>query len=209
MTSATPEYLQLMKRRIYISSLLLSLFVPGRAADTVAAVTNGTATFLSAAFVGQSFTTTNLVPVTNVSFNFFSDIPATTPYAIGSGFLLSSAYAGTPAALGATTPGFLGQASAVGGFYNFGADVTLLPATQYFFYENALVPPSTLTGDVLVGGLGYLTTNPATPFSPANAFFNFRVTGTPAGVPEGGSTIVLLSLALLGLGALRRRLFAA
>ena len=60
-------------------------------------------------------------------------------------------YLGTPANLSSSTTGFLGQATAAGGFYTFGPSLTLLPNTQYFFYENAFIPHC-YGGDTYAGG---------------------------------------------------------
>lgn len=67
-------------------------------ADTIAENTGGQNVNNNIAFYqGQSFTTVTVTPESNIAFNFFSDVPATTPYALGTGFLLSMQYLGTPA----------------------------------------------------------------------------------------------------------------
>jgi VPDSG-CTERM motif len=161
-----------------------------------------------AAFVGQSFTTNPGSPTSNIAFNLFSDVPATTPYALGTGFLLSMEYLGTPAALSSSTPGFLGQATAAGGFYTFDPSLTLLPLTQYFFYENALIPAGAITagGNPVAGGHLYFTTIASDNFSPASQSLNFRVTGTPVAtsVPDNGSTVMLLGIGVVAIAFARR-----
>jgi hypothetical protein len=130
---------------------------------------------LSPGYSGQSFTTVTVTPESNIAFNFFSDLPATTPYALGTGFLLSMEYLGTPADLSSATPGFLGQATASGGFYTFDPSLTLLPATQYFFYENALIPGSSIIGgNVIAGGQQYLTVSANSDFAGIELSSNFR-----------------------------------
>jgi VPDSG-CTERM motif len=176
----------------------------------IAENTGGTSAIGNISQYGQSFTTVTGTPESNIAFNFFSNqFPPTTPYALGTGFLLSMEYLGTAANLSSATPGFLGQATASGGFYTFDPSLTLLPATQYFFYENAVIPASAITGgNVIAGGHLYFTNGDNNPFGVSSVSLNFRVTGSPAGVgvPDGGSTVSLLSLASLGLVALRRKL---
>ena len=176
-------------------------------AVTIAENTGGLGTFSAAAYNGQSFTTVAGSPTSNIAFNFFSDIPATTPYALGTGFVLSMEYLGTPAALSSSTPGFLGQATAAGGFYTFDPSLTLLPLTQYFFYENAQIPGNTITGNnVYAGGQHYFALTGTSTFQPNFVSLNFRVTGTPvaAGVPDNGSTAMLLGIGVVAIAFARR-----
>ena len=157
----------------------------------------------SGVYWGQSFTTVTIGPESNIAFNLFSDVPATTPYAVGTGFLLSMAYTGTPSSLTSATPGFLGQATASGGFWTFNSSLTLLPNTQYFFYENA--PLGSISGNnFYAGGQYYYSFSGSDNFNPAGASINFRVTGLP--VPDAGSTLPLLGFALAGVAVLRRKL---
>jgi len=178
-------------------------------ANTIAENTGGNSTNAPGYF-GQSFTTVTVSPESNVAFNFFSDFSATTPYALGAGFLLSMQYTGTPSALSASTPGFLGQATASGGFYTFNPSLTLLPSTQYFFYENALIPVGAITGgNVYAGGQDYYAVSASSNFAVGTLSTNFRVTGSVvSGVPDSASTWTLLLLGLtatFGLKFLVRR----
>jgi hypothetical protein len=172
------------------------LLVPAResSADFVASVTSGTGQILFQVFAGQSFTSTAASPETNITFNFFSDSgPATTPAAFATGFLLNKEYLGLPAGLSSATSGYLGQATASGGKYSFGSAVTLLPNTQYFFYENSLIPGGSITaGATYSGGNFYFTTSPNVGFADglgASNNLNFQVQGTP--VPEPSSFILV------------------
>jgi hypothetical protein len=181
-------------------SALVSL--TGARANTVAENTGGLSS-AAQVFFGQSFTTVTVSPESNIAFNFFSDVPATTPYAIGTGFLLSMEYTGTPEGLSSSTPGFLGQGAASGGFYIFNPSLTLLPATQYFFYENAAVDVISF-GNVYAGGHLYVSDASFVNFSPDNRSVNFRVTGSPVnGVPDAGATWTLLLLGLTATFALK------
>jgi hypothetical protein len=180
-------------------------------ANTIAENTGGLFLFFGPYYFGQSFTTVTVSPESNIAFNFFSDVPATTPYALGTGFLLSVEYLGTPSALSSSTAGFLGQATASGGFYTFDGSLTLQPATQYFFYENAPIPADAISGgNIYAGGHDYFTSSASSNFDArARGSTNFRVTGLPInGVPDSGSTWTLLLLGLtatFGLKSLVRR----
>ena len=189
---------------VVVSALVAQPFAGARA-DTIAENTGGTLSNPDA-YIGQSFTTVTVSPESNIAFNFFSNIPATTPYALGTGFLLSMQYLGTPSALSSSTPGFLGQAAAAGGFYTFNSSLILSPGTQYFFYENALIPAGSITGgNIYAGGHDYFAFSASTNFAPDPSSANFRVTGTPATVPDTGTTGSLLGLSLMGLAFLRRK----
>jgi hypothetical protein len=177
-------------------------------AVTIAENTAGLTTVLSGPALGQSFTTVAGSPTSNVAFNFFSDVPATTPLAAGDGFLLSMEYLGTPAGLNSSTPGFLGQTTASGGFYTFGPSLTLLPNTQYFFYENVLIAEISGGNIDYVGGSAYLalvTGRPGSgsylPVGSPTLSLNFRVTGTPVApsVPDNGSTAMLLGIGVVAI----------
>ena len=177
----------------------LSIFssVATTRADTVAQYTGGAVTNISGGYVGQSFTNVSLVPESHIVFNFFTDVPAATPYALGTGFLLSQQYTGTPANLSSTTPGFLGEAIASGGFYTFAPNLTLAPGTQYFFYETADIPSRAMSGGGITytGGQDYFSSSFTSDYMPENPVSNnFRVTGTA--VPEP-ATWVLFALGVI------------
>jgi hypothetical protein len=187
-----------------IAALALSVLVTlaNAHATTIASNTGGNG-FNQQGYFGQSFTTVAGSPASNITFNFFSDIPATTPFASGTGFLLSMEYLGSPAALSAATPGFLGQAVAAGGFYSFASNLTLLAGTQYFFYENALLAAGSISGGNLYpGGQGYFSSAGNTNFSGFGDSNNFEVNGTA--VPENSGTVFLLGMSLAALVAVRR-----
>ena len=95
----------------------------------------------------------------------------------------------------ASTPGFLGQATAPGGFYTFNPSVTLLPRTQYFFYENSLLPGGAISGgNRYAGGHDYFTDSPNSSFAPGGQISaNFRVTGSPTNVPDDPAVLHFVS----------------
>lgn len=196
------------KTLYFLLGLSLLVCVANVRAVTIAENTGGTI-FYNGAYFGQSFTTPSGSSLSNIAFNFFFDVPATTPVAAGTGFLLSMPYSGLPEDLSAATPGFLGQATAGGGFYTFAPSLTLLPSTQYFFYENAQMTIS--GGNVVLGEQGYLALPPGVgrvdSFSPHTFSFNFRVTGTPVvpSVPDSGSTVMLLGLGIGVIALIHRK----
>jgi hypothetical protein len=188
---------------------LLVAPAPEAAADVITSVTGGRALNLAEGLFGESFTTTSLVAETNITFNFFADVPATTPAAFGTGFLLSQEYLGPASGLSPATPGFLAQATASGGTYSFGSLVTLQPSTKYYFYENALVPLNSVSGSaVYTGGSFYYAYGPTSNFLTGfsqGAHANFLVQGTAAlqdatAVPEPrGCNLAGLAALIFGL----------
>lgn len=190
---------------IALGFLFTSAMLPLRA-DTIAESTDGPFQLGFPLYVGQSFTSSAMGMTNNIVFNFFSNFPATDPYAQGTGFLFSTEYMGTPNGLISMALGFLGQATASGGFYTFDPNLTLLAGTQYFFYVDEQFAGASITGaGAYTGGQFYSSIAGNDPFSPSVLSANFRVTGTlaPTGVPENGPTILYLGVALLAFGRLR------
>jgi len=113
-----------------------------------------------AAFLGQSFTTPSPGgPWDDITFNVFSNVPATTPEAVGTAFFLDQLYSGTPSDLSSSTPGFLAASTGItGGMYVFPTALVLDPGVQYFVYENGLLP-TTSGDDVISGREEYFTTS--------------------------------------------------
>jgi hypothetical protein len=164
---------------------------------------SGPGTDVDNAFLGQSFTTPSGGPWDDITFNFFSNFPATTPTAAGTAFLLSQQYLGTPSNLSSSTPGFLGESTGItGGMYVFPTTLELQPGIQYFVFENGALPAHT-GGNTIPGGQEYFTPFASLDFAAQGTSANFSVSGTVAAVPEP-STLVLLVPGLLGIGFLRR-----
>lgn len=177
-------------------------------ADTIAEVT--TLTELNTeAFFGQSFATPGGGPWSQITFNFFSDVPAATPNAVGTGFIFSSEYLGAPADLSSSSAGFMAESTGIsGGKFIFDPLFALQPNTMYYFYGNAMFAAGTVSGG-RDGSTEYQTwaywsyaptDNFESGFEGASA--NFNAAGTP--IPEA-STIALLSAGLIGLIGYRRR----
>ena len=158
-------------------------------------------------FVGQSFTVLGSGSFTNIVANFFSDEPASTPLAAGTGFLLSTAYTGSAGALSSSTPGYLGQAVGSGGLYSFGSSVTLVAGTQYFLLSNEAMTLSGSTAESYAGGILSLSSSSSNNFTIApGQDAAFRISGTAASsTPDGGSTLALLGLALGAVAVVRRK----
>ncbi|CAN5549103.1 hypothetical protein BH20VER1_BH20VER1_21700 [soil metagenome] len=195
-----------------VACALLLLHSPALRADTIAEFTAGTAPLnapnTAPLYIGQSFTTTNTMPVNNVAFNFFEfNGLNTTPFALGTGYLFTAPLGllATPASLG-SQPGLLGSAMASGGFYTFAPSLTLQPSTQYFFYADALFPANSISvglvalGQVYAGGDLYASPENNLPFVRDIAQdANFRVTATVVPEPSTYATLVAGSMLLLGL----------
>jgi hypothetical protein len=131
-------------------------------------------------FSGQSFTTPSGGPWDDITFNYFSDAPATTPLAGGTAFLLNQLYSGTPADLSSSTPGFLAASTGItGGVYEFPASLVLQPGTQYFVYQSGELL-ATSGDNVISGGQQFFTFDAGTDFTPVSPAVsaNFTVSGT-------------------------------
>ena len=164
--------------------------------------------------VGQSFTTPSGGPWHDITFNFFSDVPALTPLASGNAFLLTQEYLGTPGGLSTATPGFLAESTGLmavngGDVWVFASNIVLNPNTQYWIYEDT---PIFITGASNGGGPSqesYFTFStgsysPCTDCDGADPASNFELDGSA--VPEPGTWLTGLSgLGIVALTAIRRR----
>jgi hypothetical protein len=162
---------------------------------------NGTFSFAPGAPEGESFTTPGGGPWNSILFNFYSDIPAATPVAPGTAFLLSMAYAGSPSALSNATPGFIASSiSNAGGIYMFNSAATLQPNTQYWIFTNAV---ARMSGSITAGtpAQSQYTGDPFVNFP--SQVLNFTVSGAQV-VPEP-SAWALTGMALCGLAFFARR----
>jgi hypothetical protein len=192
-----------MSRQAFAASLALAAALTSSHAFSAVIAQNTAGTFLNAAaFWGQSFTTPSGGPWDDTTFNFFSNVPATTPVAFGAAFLLDQQYLGTPSNLSVSTPGFLGASAGItGGMYVFPTALVLDPGVQYFVYENEPIPAGDITGgNTITGGQDYFAPNASSDFAAGGLSANFSVSGTV--VPEPSSLMVLVT-ALFGFGLLR------
>lgn len=181
-----------------------ALFVTAQAqAATIVQDTSGSTSSRFQFFWGQSFTTPTGGPWSSVTFNFY-DLTLT-PYAAGTGYLFTAAYAGTPANL-ASAGAVAASALSDGSVYSFAPDFRLMPATQYFFYEDA--PMRLLGGGTdAIGGTAVFTQNGTGTFvSAGGQNADFKVSGSVAAVPEpAGWAMLVVGFGSLGAMARRQR----
>jgi hypothetical protein len=183
------------------AGLMLFSSVRTATASSIAINTGGGAISAGEFYWGQDFTTAAGGGWDTLTFNFFSDVPATTPIAAGTAFILTQEYLGTPAALSSLTPGFVAASTGVsGGEWVFNAAVTLAGNTHYWIYENALLQ---LSGNNNVPGQQYYFSSGGN-FSGAGNDINYELSGNAvAAVPEPASLLLLGSG--VAFGAYRRR----
>jgi PEP-CTERM motif len=192
-----------MKRSLLVLTALALLGTAQVQATTIVQDTSGSTSSRFQFFWGQSFTTPTGGPWSSVTFNFYDLTLA--PYAAGTGYLFTAAYAGTPANL-ASAGAVAVSAPADGAVYSFGPGFRLQPGTQYFFYEDA--PMRLLGGGTdAIGGTSVFTQNGTGTFvSAGGQNANFKVSGTVAAVPEpAGWAMLVVGFGSLGVMARRRR----
>lgn len=198
-----------INRKLFLCVSLLAFVTPLAQASTLASETAGVVSSQTSDYYGESFTTAAGGPDNNITFNFLT--PPGAAYALGTGFLFTQAYIGMPPGLNSSDPGFLGSAVASGGLYSFAAALTLSGGTQYFFYEDALIPVAAITGGApYAGGDLFFTGSSSTAFLEATGdSANFMVTGTPVATttPEP-SSIIFVGTGILGLAGVTRRRFS-
>jgi hypothetical protein len=191
--------------KLILSAIAVATLLPSVSlrAVTIAEHIGGAFEQTSTDFRGQSFTTPEGA-FNNIAFNFFSDAPATTPWAQGNAFLFSMPFSEGPTDMSSMSPGFLGEATAADGFWTFDPSMTLLGDTQYYFYMCGV--SNFITSGPGYGGGSFYIVSGGFASQPWNQntgqSCNFRVTGSP--VPETGMTLWLLALGVFGLFGWRR-----
>jgi len=143
-------------------------------------------------YFGESFTTPGGGPWNDIGFNFYSNIPATTPVAVGTAFMLSEEYSGLPSGLSSSTPGFLAASTSISsGQFIFDSSLVLQPDTQYFLY--ATTPFSITAGRPDFSGQAYISIGGSQDFTLLNGIedANFLVSGNVT-TPEPSSIVVTL-----------------
>jgi len=193
-----------------VAALFASLCFISAHADTVASFTIDTTSIGGPNYLGESFFAGGFGTFDNIAFNFFA--PTGADYAVGTGYLFSAPYTGTPSGLNTSGPGFLGSAVAADGVYTFSPTVVLTSGTLYYFYENALAPSGAIAGAVPgPGDAEYLySTGPSVDYlAQSVASADFLVTGSPVSMvtPEP-SGVVLLGTGMLSIAGVIRRRFA-
>src|SRR5262249_373792 len=147
-------------------------------------------------------------PWDNIGFNLINDADRSA-YAIGGLYVLTQAYAGTPASLSSSTAGYLGFTNTINdGVWDF-SGVTLEPDTPYFFYMDSVGPLGqaidlVARGDPYPGGNTYAG-GPGAYSSFPGADMLFVLTGDQvSSAPEPG-TLEFMAGAAAMVAALRRR----
>jgi hypothetical protein len=183
---------------VLLLSTVVALFTVCRSVEAVPIAEFTTGVNSGTFFVGQSVTTPGTGPWNELTFNWFD--PNGAAVAGGTLFVYDQAFAGTPAALSAAAPGFIGQsATIVAGVWHFDPSVILQANTLYFFYSNVALSVSGSGGPATAypGGSAFFSNGVEAFFTDLDDDANFRLTGTP--VPEPASGLLLLT----GLAAAR------
>lgn len=159
---------------------------------------------------GQLFITPAGGAWDHIRFNFFSDVPATSPAAGSEAFLLSQEYTGAPEDLDTSTPGFLAKSTGVeSGSFVFPAEVRLESGKAYWVFQNAVPLRLSGEGDAFTSPFAfYFSADPSLAYVQIPfVSTNFRVSGEAvegSAIPEPG-TFWLLALAAAVSPLARRR----
>lgn len=185
-----------MKRKLIVTVVASAAFLYSCAvrADVISeqlSQAGGAATFA----LGQSLTTPAGGPWNNVTFNWFDtggtpNAGVPTPIAAGTLFLVNQQYSGTPAALSASTIGYIAQSQSIaGGMYVFSASLVIQPNTTYYFLSNQTVPNN--SGNLnTIPGTAYADTGPGGVYAPVDGDARFRLQGSV--VPEPGAAALCI-----------------
>jgi hypothetical protein len=192
-----------------VATLFATLCALAAQADTLASFTVDSSSISAPNYLGEAFFVGGFGTFNDITFTFFT--PTGADYAIGTGYLFSTPYTGTPTSLNSSDTGFLGSAAAAGGTYTFSPSLELTSGLLYYFYENGLAPAGVIGGAVPgPGDAEYLySTGASTDFAAESvASADFLATGSPvSSVTPEPSSIVLLGSGILGIAGVVRRRF--
>jgi hypothetical protein len=184
--------------------ICLALVLPSiGSADVIVQNLTGTGPTVLTDWFGQGFTTPSGGGGWDaLSFNWYTNYPPVAPSAAGTAYLLSEVYTGAPSGL-ASAAGLIAASTGVsGGVYFFAPDVTILPNTTYWIYEDTAIPTS--GGNLVAGEPAYESFGASSTFGAVGGTANFTLSGT-ATVPEPASGFLMLAALAAGLGLQWRR----
>lgn len=161
--------------RLVLGALLCAAWMGHAEARTIVGDVSGNAD--DSFFVGQSFTTT-ATAFDHVSFSFFD--PTGARQALGTAYLFSSAYAGTPDGLAGASANLIATAAGDGTNYVFDPSLRLNASTQYYLYSDTAM-------HLLGGGTYYRGGSYASSSSASANFMSGAVAGADANFILDGS----------------------
>ena len=209
----------MQKAAFLIAILGVGIVSPSRARAGVieSATTGATGSLLDGGWFGESFTTPGGGAWNNITFNFYSDLDATTPYALGTLYLFDQVFTGVPSTLSSSDVGFIANAtSVVNNVWIFDPSIVLQPNTQYAVYSDTPFSAGSITGgetvDYASAYMYFVNEQDQTGYFPFTNTANFSLGGTSISdaspvVPEPGTTSMLsMGLAVVGtVSAFRNR----
>lgn len=198
------------KNRLIVSIALWGVLANPVSAAVISQYQPGLASGGNAQDPGQSLTTpSGGSGWDQITFNFYHNETGAS-YAIGTLYLLSQAYAGTPQDLSPQTVGYIASATGDGSSYSFAPTIVLEPDTQYFFFADLGLPSGNSTnissefGGTFSGGDSYGSANGNSNFTVRPFDIAFSLSGISVSpIPEPATAC--LALIVPAMFVLRRR----